>query len=175
MRLTIALLTLLLPAAAHADVVSSNGNGFVLRHRADVPVAPAAAFNAYSKIGSWWSPGHTYSGDSKNLSLSPVAGGCFCERLKNNGGVEHMRVAYIEPGKSLVLTGGLGPLLYEATAGVMTVRFEPAGNGSRVTMEYKVAGFASGGADKLAAPVDSVLAEQFKRYVAFASGRPTGR
>ncbi len=175
MRLTIALLAALLPANAHAEVVSSHANGFVLRHSAELHVAPAEAFGSFAKIGSWWSPSHTYSGDSKNLSLSAVAGGCFCERLKNGGGVEHMRVAYIEPGKSLVLTGGLGPLLYEATAGVMAIRVEPAGSGSRMTMEYKVAGFSTGAADKLAAPVDSVLAEQFKRYVAFASGRPPGR
>jgi hypothetical protein len=155
-------------------VVSSQGNGFVLRHSADLPVAPAAAFASFTKMGSWWSPSHTYSGDSKNLSLSAAAGGCFCERLKGGGGVEHMRVSYIQPSKRLVLTGGLGPLLYEATAGAMDIRFEPAASGSRVTMTYKVAGFAAGGADKLAGPVDSVLAEQFKRYTAFASAARLG-
>jgi hypothetical protein len=35
-------------------------------------------------------------------------------------------------------------------------------------MNYKVAGFASGGADKLATPVDGMLAEQMKRYADFA-------
>ncbi len=175
MRLTIALLAALLSANAHAEVVSSQANGFVLRHSAELPVAPAAAFGSFIRIGSLWSPGHSYSGDVKNLSLSAAPGGCFCERLKNGGGVEHMRVAYIDPGKRMVLTGGLGPLLYEATSGVMDVRFAPSARGSRVTMEYKVAGFATGAADKLAAPVDSVLAEQFKRYVAFAATRPADR
>ena len=54
------------------------------------------------------------------MSLSP--GGCFCERLPNGGGIEHMRVAFVDPGKRLVLTGSLGPLLYQATAGVMDVQ-----------------------------------------------------
>jgi len=31
-------------------------------------------------------------------------------------------------------------------------------------MDYRVAGFANGGAEKLAPAVDSVLADQFKRY-----------
>ena len=172
MRLFIALMAALLSAPAQAEVVSSEASGFVLRHSAELPVAPAAAFASFLKIGSWWSPGHTYSGDSANLSLSAAPGGCFCERLKTGGGVEHMRVSFIDPSKRLVLTGGLGPLLYEATAGVMDVQVVPVGTGSRVTMEYKVAGFASGGADKLAAPVDSVLAEQFKRFIAFASASP---
>ena len=32
-------------------------------------------------------------------------GGCFCERLKDGGGVEHMRVTFVDPGKRIVLTG----------------------------------------------------------------------
>ena len=49
------------------------------------------------------------------LQLRP--GGCFCETLDGGGGIEHMRVTYVQPGERVVLTGGLGPLLYEATAG----------------------------------------------------------
>lgn len=92
-------------------------------------------------------------------------GGCFCEFLPN-GGVEHMRVVYVDFGKRLVMTGGLGPLLFEATAGTMDVKFEAQGTGSRVTIDYKVAGFAEGGADKIAAGVDQVLGGQWQRYAA---------
>ena len=73
-----------------------------------------------------------------------------------------MRVGYVDPGKRVVLTGSLGPLLYEATAGVMDVKFERIAGGTKVTMDYSVAGFANGGADKLAPLVDSVLAEQIQ-------------
>ncbi len=50
----------------------------------------------------------------------------------------------------------------------MDVQFERIAGGTRVTLDYRVAGFAKGGADKLAPAVDSVLAEQFKRYRDFA-------
>ena len=37
-----------------------------------------------------------------------------------------------------------------------------------MTLDYRVAGFANGGAEKMAPLVDGVLAEQFKRYREFA-------
>ncbi len=70
------------------------------------------------------------------------------------------------------MTGSLGPLLYEATAGVMDVRVERIAGGSRVTMDYKAAGFATGNAQTLAPLVDSVLGDQMRRFRAFAAGRP---
>jgi adenylate kinase len=92
-------------------------------------------------------------------------GACFCERLPNGGGVEHMRVVHVDPGKRLVLTGSLGPLLYEATTGVMDVQVSAVGTGSRVSINYKVAGFATGGAARLAPLVDRVIAGLVARYV----------
>ena len=44
--------------------------------------------------------------------------------------------------------------------------------GSQLVLDYKVAGFANGGAAKLAAAVDSVLAEQTKRLRVYATSRP---
>ncbi|MBA3526817.1 MAG: ATPase [Sphingomonas sp.] len=161
-------LLLATPAAVEAEVVSSSANGFHLRHSVTLSGPPDSAFTAFGKIEKWWSPDHTYGGDASRLSLQLRAGGCFCEQLAT-GGIEHLRVTYVDAPKRLVLTGGLGPLLYEAVAAVMDVRIEPSGAGSKLTMEYKVAGFASGGADKLAPLVDGVLAEQMKRYAAFAS------
>jgi hypothetical protein len=63
-------------------------------------------------------------------------------------------------------------LLYEATTGVMDVQVKTAAGGSQLILDYKVAGFANGGADKLAAAVDSVLAGQMKRFRTYAAGRP---
>jgi hypothetical protein len=83
-----------------------------------------------------------------------------------------MRVAVLLPGKRLVMTGSLGPLLFEATSGVMDLKFEPSGAGTAVTMEYRASGFAQGNADKLAPLVDEVLTEQLRRYAAFARGAP---
>lgn len=162
-------------APASAEVVSASPNGFHVRQTAPMVVPPPAAFTAFGRVGSWWSGEHTYSGKSANLSMALTLGGCFCERLDGGGGIEHLRVSYIDPGKRVVLTGSLGPLLYEATAGVMDVQFERIAGGTKVTMDYRVAGFANGGAEKMAPLVDSVLAEQFKRYREFARNPGSAR
>jgi hypothetical protein len=162
----------LVSTSASAEVVSASSNGFEVRQTVNLVVSPAAAFDAFRNIGAWWDPEHTYSGDSANLSLALVPGGCFCERLPKGGGIEHMRVTYIEPGKHVVLTGALGPLLYEAVTGVMDVQVKTIAGGAQLTLDYKAAGFAKGGADKLAPAVDSVLAGQMKRYRAYATSRP---
>jgi hypothetical protein len=136
-------------------------------------VPPDAAYAAFSNIADWWDPEHTYSGDAANLSLNLVPGGCFCERLpKSSGGIEHLRVTYVEPGKQIVLTGALGPMLYEAVAGVMVVEVKRVAGGSQVTIDYKAAGFARAGAEKLAPAVDTVLGGQLKRFRAYATARP---
>jgi len=101
-----------------------------------------------------------------------VPGGCFCERFPKGGGIEHMRVTYVDPGKRVLLTGALGPLLFEATAGVMDVQVKSSAGGSQLTLDYRAAGFAKGGAEKLAPLVDQVLSEQLKRYRTFAASRP---
>ena len=160
--------TLLLAAPAQAEVVSSGPNGFHVRQTMQLVVPQQAAFDAFGQVSNWWNAEHTYSGTAENLSLSLQSGGCFCERFPTGGGIEHMRVTYVDPGKRIVLTGSLGPLLYEATTGVMDVKFERIAGGSKVTLDYKVSGFAEGGADKLAPLVDAVLADQFKRYREYA-------
>ena len=157
---------------ANAEVVSASANGFHLRQTVSLAAPPPRAYAAFADIGRWWNPDHSYSGKSANLSLSLTAGGCFCERLDNGGGIEHLRVAYADPGKRAVLTGGLGPLLYQAVAGAMDLQFKSSGAETSLVMDYKVAGFASGGADKLAPLVDKVLAEQFTRLRAFAGTPP---
>lgn len=160
----------LIAEPASAEVVGASAHGFHLRQSITLAGSREAAFAAFGKIGRWWSSGHTYSGDARRLSLELKAGGCFCETLAN-GGVEHLRVAHVDRPKRIVLTGGLGPLLYQGVAAVMDVQFAPEGTGTKVTVEYKAAGFASGGADKLAPLVDGVLGEQVKRFGA-AAARP---
>jgi hypothetical protein len=83
-----------------------------------------------------------------------------------------MRVTYVDPGKRAVLTGALGPLLYEATAGVMDVQVNSTAGGSQLVLDYRAAGFFNGGADKLAPLVDQVLSEQMKRFRAYVTARP---
>jgi hypothetical protein len=55
----------------------------------------------------------------------------------------------------------------------MDVKVERIAGGSRITMDYKAAGFAKGGAAELAPIVDKVLGEQIKRLRIYAaSGAP---
>lgn len=172
---SVAAVSAVLAAPAPAEVVSAGANGFEIQHVVSTVIPQPATFAAFGRVSQWWSKDHTYSGEPANLSLSLNAGGCFCERLSGGGGVEHMRVAYVAPGERLVLTGGLGPLLYEATAGVMDVKVERIAGGSRLTMNYRAAGFANGGADRLAPLVDQVLGEQMARFRKFAAAMPQTR
>lgn len=160
---------------AHAEVLSSGPNGFHIRHSAQLVVPQDRAFDVFGRIGEWWDDAHSYSGSASNMSLSLAPGGCFCERLPGGGGVEHMRVAFVEPAKRLVLAGSLGPLLYEATSGVMDVQFERIAGGTRVTLDYKVSGFADGGGQSMAPAVDRVLGTQMARYRKVARAAPLTR
>ena len=172
MKLIIALGLLAASAPAAAEVVGASANGFEVRQVVPLVIKPEVAFQAFASLPAWWDPQHTYSGKAENLSLTLAPGGCFCERFPKGGGIEHMRVTYVDPGKRIVLTGALGPLLYEATAGVLDVQVKSTAGGSQLTLDYKAAGFANGGADKLAPIVDQVLAEQLRRYRRYATARP---
>ena len=158
------------PAAA--DVVNASPNGFEVRQTVNLVVKPEVAFQAFANLPAWWNPQHTYSGSSANLSLAMTPGGCFCERFPKGGGIEHMRVTYVDPGKRAILTGALGPLLYEATSGVLDVQVKSTAGGSQLTFDYRAAGFYNGGADKLAPAVDQVVADQMKRFRTYATARP---
>jgi hypothetical protein len=176
MRYLAAAALLIASAPAAAEVVSASPNGFEVRHSVQLVVSPDQAWNAFEQVGSWWNPKHTYTGEAANMRIGLSVGACLCEMFeKTGGGIEHLRVVYAEPGKRALLTGGLGPLLYEATSGVMDLKFERIAGGSRVTMNYRVSGFYNGGADKLAPVVDQVLADQMKRYRTFALKQPKTR
>src|SRR4030095_11264459 len=163
---------LLAVAPASAEVISASPSGFEVQEVVNLVVPQPNAYAAFGQIGQWWSKDHTYSGDSARLTLQLRPGGCFCEPLEGGGGVEHMRVTFLKPGEQIVMTGSLGPLLYQATAGVMDVRFERIAGGTRVTMNYRAAGFAKGDGDKMAPLVDQVLADQMNRYRTYAAKAP---
>ncbi len=149
---------------AHAEVVSSAPNGFVSRHVVIVPISPAAAFERFVRIQSWWDGAHSYSGDARNLSIKARPGGAWIERLPNGGFVEHMRVINAQRGKTLRFDGGLGPLQDMPVRGVMDVTFAAEGVGARVTMTYAVGGYFANGTTQLAPGVDMVLGQAMARY-----------
>ena len=170
MRTIIATLTLLATTPASAEVIHAEPHGFAVRQTVQLVVPAPEAMAAFTRISGWWSKDHTYSGDVTNLSLDARPGGCFCERFPKGGGIEHLRVTAVTPGESIILTGALGPLLAEAVTGVMSVRAEKVAGGSRLTIDYRVAGFANASGEKFAPMVDAMLGEQAKRFRAFAAG-----
>ena len=160
---------LIVTAPASADVVHSENHGFEVTETVTLVVPPAEALAAFTRVSGWWIKDHTYSGDSANLSLDPRPGGCLCERFPKGGGIEHLHVTSVTPGESLIMTGALGPLLYEAVDGVMVIHVERIAGGSKLTLNYRASGFANGGADKMAPMVDKMLSDTIKSYRKFAA------
>jgi len=152
-----------LPAFAATSEVTPAG--FLATFREEVDASPAEAWRTVTRIDRWWSADHTYSGDAANLSLDPVAGGCWCERWNGNS-VEHMRVVHALAGKSLRLEGALGPLQAMAVTGVLTLALAPNGEKTTLTVTHRVRGSPDAALDKIATAVDGVLGEQVKRLAA---------
>lgn len=148
---------------AMAEVVDSAANGFTVKTTLQVQAAPDAVYQRLIQVGDWWDSAHTFSGNAKNLSIEEKAGGCFCEKLPNGGGVRHMQVVFFAPGKTLVLSGGLGPLQSIAATGSMSIQLTPAESGTNLQVTYAVVGYQAAGMNTWAAPVDRVLVEQFTR------------
>lgn len=161
MRQLMLVVALVAAAPAMAEVKSANANGFESVHVALVAAPPARVFEALGRPALWWNKNHTYSGDAANLSLQPVAGACFCEKVPADGStIEHGRVVYAQPRKALRLHAALGPLQGEGVGAALTWTLKPVAGGTEVTQTYVVGGYVRGGADKLAAPVDQVMGEQ---------------
>jgi uncharacterized protein YndB with AHSA1/START domain len=155
------------PVSAAADVVDSTAVGFTLKTSVQVAAPADRVFRALVDVGSWWSKDHTYSGDARNMSIAAQPGGCFCEKLPNGGGVEHGRVVTLMPGTLLRIDTALGPLQELGVSGSLTWQLAGAGPRTTITMTYLVGGYAPGGLDKLAAPVDQVLTQQVQLLKAY--------
>lgn len=153
-------------APASAEVKSASAGGFEIVRTATVTATPEQAFAQLIRVGEWWSGAHSYSGDAKNMTIDPRPGGCFCEVVEGGVAVEHMRVVFVQPGKTLRLSGGLGPLQAEGVAGALTWTFKPVEGGTQISATYVVGGFIRGGAEAIAPPVDFVLGEQVSRLAA---------
>lgn len=159
----------LMVAPARAEVVTRTETGFVIRLASEVTATPAEAWKTIQTPAQWWQSQHTFSGDAANLTLDPQVGGCFCETLprpdgapatQKPGGVQHMRVIYIEPPRAMRLSGALGPLQSEALAATMTITVKPTDKGSRILFEYVVGGFMRYKVDEIAPAVDRMLTAQ---------------
>lgn len=157
------------PHAVHAEVIEAHPSGFIVRHAVVVEADPKAAWLALISPDGWWRREHTWSGSSANLSLTPSAGGCFCERIPEvdepgrftlEGSVEHMRVIQAYPETALRMRGGLGPLQSEPATGVLTITISRVDKGTRLVWEYNVAGYMRYEIPVISRAVDGVIGVQ---------------
>jgi hypothetical protein len=152
---------------AHADVKSAAADGMILQFKGEVALPRDEAWSRLLNPSQWWNGGHTYSGDSKNLSVDAVAGGCWCE-LWEGGEVEHGRVIYLKRDEAIRYNAPLGPLQGLGVNAVLTFTLADGSAPGRtaLTIDMVVAGSSLSGLDKLAPIVNQVLGEQVKGFIA---------
>jgi hypothetical protein len=155
--------------SASADVTRATDNSFVSRHEVVVKASPKEVWLALISPATWWTSEHTWSGNSKNLTLVPQAGGCFCEtipevdepgRFTLEGSVEHMRVVQAYPESALRMVGNLGPLQSEPVTGVLTIAISKVDKGTRIVWEYNVGGPMRYEVPVISKAVDGVMGVQ---------------
>jgi uncharacterized protein YndB with AHSA1/START domain len=174
---TISMLLALSPAIAYADVTDSAADGFTVKTAMNIHASPSEVYRRLvSNVGDWWNSAHTFSHDAHNLSIEERPMGCFCEKLPNQGIVRHMEVIYLQPGKTLRMSGAIGPLQTMAVSAVATFNLSPEGEGTRLEFTYRVGGYNPGGLTQMAPVVDLVWAEQIGRLKNYIeTGNPAGK
>ena len=113
-----------------------------------------------NKVAEWWNPAHTFSGDARNLSIEERPGGCFCEKLANNGFTRHMEVINLTPPKRIVMSGALGPMQPLAATGTMVIQLAAVEGGTKFEATYLVSGYLAKGMNTWAAPADGMTGER---------------
>lgn len=162
-------------APLRAEVVETTADRFVTRANVSVKAPPLATWLALTKPGEWWSSKHSWSGDAKNMTLTPQGGGCFCERIPVDdkqgssameGSARHAEVVQAFPMRVLRMRGGFGPLQGEPATGVLTITMKEIPGGTQIFWEYNVGGPMRYKIAELAPAVDAVMNEQIKRLEA---------
>ena len=156
-------------APLSAEVTTLKEDHFITRDEAMVEADLKATWLALIAPAKWWNKSHTFTGDSANLSLTPQAGGCFCEKVPEisepgrftlEGSVEHLRVVNSLPETAIRFVGALGPLQSEPVRGVLTIALTKMEKGTRIVWEYNVAGPMRYEMDMISKAVDGVMTEQ---------------
>jgi len=159
--ISVAVVACCLGGTARAEVKDATEDGFTLENVVHVDVEPAVAWRALvDDVGQWWSRDHTWWGEASELRIEPRAGGCFCERSGERE-AQHLAVVFVDPGRLLRLTGGLGPLQGMGIDGVLEFRLAVVeAGGTTITMFYRAGGYTPDDLSKFAPVVDRVQAVQ---------------
>src|SRR4051794_20496127 len=104
-----------------------------------VKVPPERAFAVFTdEIGRWWHPNHLFQFHplgTGRLAFEPGVGGRLTEQLNSGGSFEIGRVKVWEPPSRLVFSWRQATFAADQETEVH-VRFEPAGDETRVTVEH---------------------------------------
>jgi len=173
-------LTLAVPVPVAAEVFETRADGFIVRYEVTVPEPKLAVWLALTKPGDWWSSEHSWSGNAKNMTLTPQGGGCWCERVPGEGkdaaefegSARHGTVLMSAPLRLLRLESNLGPLQSEPARGILTYALKDAPDGGTVIqLEYNVGGSMRYKPAEISKAVDRVLGEQMKLLAAHLGGK----
>lgn len=152
-------------SVAHAEVKHASDDGFIIENTQTSAADADTTWRALvADIDDWWPKDHSWWRGT--FSIEATAGGCFCEYSENNS-AEHMRISLVEPSSTLVMTGGLGPLQGMGIYGALTWKLTPVDDGTRVSLTYRVQGYAPpSGFVEFAPVVDQVQSQQLSRLIA---------
>jgi hypothetical protein len=148
-----------------AKVVFVSDTGFIVENQVITDASATQVWHALvNDVDKWWPKDHTWW--EGTLSISPIAGGCFCEN-KNNKSASHMTISYVEPKTILRMTGGLGPLQEMGMHGALDWKILPEGNQSKIILTYKATGINPDGFAELAPIVGQVQGIQLNQLAEY--------
>lgn len=161
--------------AASAEVKDVAPGGFTVENTQVVPTDPATTWKALVQdVDRWWPKDHSWWGAEATLRIDARAGGCFCE-LAGARQAQHMTVTFVDPGKTLRLVGGLGPLQGMGLHGALEFRLSSVPEGTLITLHYRVGGYSPDDLSKLAPVVDQVQGLQLGGLAKFLSDGSAAR
>ena len=157
---TLLLLATACALPAHAEVKDSTRAGFTVENSVLIAAAPTRVWQAMTAdIDQWWPKDHSWWGKAAKLSIDARAGGCFCE-IAGAQQAQHLQVVFVDPQKTLRMTGGLGPMQGMGLHGVAEWTLQAEGPSTRVTWRYRAGGYSPDDLGALAPVVDKVQAQQ---------------
>ena len=155
-------LTLGLPFAAQAEIVTATSDHFALKLEAESVLTPEEVWARLIVPADWWHGEHSYSGDAANLSLEAKAGGVWREDWDGNS-VWHGTVLQAQPNKVLSLSAPFGPLQGLAVQSVWTITLTPLETGGTlIRFDHVTNGTDASNLDQLAPAVNFVKLEALK-------------
>ena len=164
-------LSLAAAGRAQAEVKDLSPSGFTIENSQLVPVDATTAWAALvDDVGRWWPKDHTWWGDASKLSIQPRAGGCFCE-IDGDRQAAHMTISFVDPGKTLRMTGGLGPLQGMGFSGALEWRFIAAEGGTRITLYYRAGGYSPDDIARFVPVIDQVQGVQLGGLADYLRGQ----